>query len=81
MIVDQGILSNCHSDICCHCCPTKELCGNFTSINEIIVDGLPANVGIGHVPLFCLSSPVKKSVPVTFGTEPLSLCVSPELIP
>ena len=66
MIVDQGILSNCNSDICCLCCPTKEFCGNSTGINEMTVDGLPANVGIGNVPQCCLSSPVKKFCPCNF---------------
>ena len=39
-----------------------------------MVDGLPANVGIGIVPLFCLSSPVKK-VPVACETDILVLFV------
>ena len=31
----QGKLSNCKSDICCLCCPTMWLCGNFTGIKRI----------------------------------------------
>ena len=29
-----GNLSNCGSDICCLCCTTLELCGNFTGIKR-----------------------------------------------
>ena len=57
-----GNLSNCSSEICCLCGPIIEFCGNFTGTNELIVDGLPANVGIGIVPLFCLSSLVQKRI-------------------
>ena len=45
--------------------------GNSTGIVELIVDGLPANVGIGIVPLFCLSS-LAKRVPVACGTDTVS---------
>ena len=45
-----GNLSNCSSDICCLCCPTIEFCGISTGNNELTVDGLLANVGIGIVP-------------------------------
>ena len=52
-----------------------EFCGNSTGINELIVDGLPANVGTGIVPLFCLSSLVNKvPVPSACGTGPCSFC-------
>ena len=47
---------NCSSDISCLCCPTIEFCGKSTGIVELIVDGLPAIVGIGVVPLKCLSA-------------------------
>ena len=47
-----GNLSNCISGICCLCCPTIEFNENCTGIEELIVDGLLANVGIGIVPLF-----------------------------
>ena len=48
-------------------------------INELIVDGLPANVGIGIVSLFCVSSLAKRVfVPVACETGPCSLCVSQE---
>ena len=51
-------------------------CGNSTSILELIVDGLPANVSIGNVPLFCSSSLAKEvPVPIARGTV-LSLLVS-----
>ena len=53
---DGRWLSICSSDICCLCCTTIEFCGNSTSMKELEVDGLPANVGIGIVSLFCLSS-------------------------
>ena len=71
----SGNLSNCSSDICCLCYSTIEFCGISTSITELIVDGLPANVGIGIVSLFCLS-PLAKRVPdrVACGTDPRSLC-------
>ena len=48
-----GNLSNCSSDICCLCYPTKEFCGNSTGVVELTVDGLLANVGIATVSLFC----------------------------
>ena len=54
-------LSKCNSDICCLCCPTRKFCGISTGSVERTVDGLPANVGIGIVPLFC-SSPLAKRV-------------------
>ena len=65
-------LSTCNSDICCLCCPTMYFRGNSTGIVELIVDGLPANVGIGIVPLFSLSS-LAKRVPVACGTDTVSL--------
>ena len=34
------------------CCPTKEICGNSTGIEELTVDDFLANVGIGIVLLF-----------------------------
>ena len=70
----SGNLSNCGSDICCLCGPTIEFCKNFTGTVELMVDGLLANVGIGIVPLFCLSSLVK-GVPDTGAcwTDPRSL--------
>ena len=51
-------LSNSSSDICCLCCATIEFCGNPTGINELIVDGLPANtyVGIGIVSILFVIS-------------------------
>ena len=53
-----------------------------TGSNELIVDGLPAHVGIGIVSLFCLSSLVKRvPVPVACGTDPVSLGVAQEWIP
>ena len=71
----SGNLSNCSSDICCLCCPTKEFCGNPTGINELTVDGLPATVSIGIVSLFCLSSLAKRVPdPVACGIDPRSLC-------
>ena len=78
MIVDN--------EICRIAAPTfavfAVLCGNSTGISELIVGGLPANVGIGIVPLFCLSSLVNKvPVPVACGTDPRSLCDAPECIP
>ena len=36
-----------------------EFCGKSTGIVELIIDGLPATVGIGNVPLF-LSSLAKR---------------------
>ena len=51
-----GNLSNYSSDICCLCCPTLEFCGILTGENELMVDGLLANVGIGIVPLIRSSS-------------------------
>ena len=56
-----------------------KFCGNSTCNNELKVKGLLANVGIGIVPLFCLSSLVNKiPVLVPCGTDPCSLCVSQE---
>ena len=72
----EGNLSNCISDICCLCCPTIGFCGISTGINELIVDGLLANIGIGIVPLFCSSSLAKDvPVPIARGTDSFSLCV------
>ena len=47
-----GNLSNCSSDICGLRCPHKEFFGNSTGVNELMVDGRLAKVGIGIVPLF-----------------------------
>ena len=45
--------------------------------NELMVDGILANVGIGIVLLFCSSSLVKEvPVPVACGTDPVSLGVA-----
>ena len=72
-----GNLSSCNSDICCLCCPTIEFCGISTGINELMVDGRLANVGIGIVPLFCSSSLAKEvRVPVACGTDSVSLGVA-----
>ena len=46
-----------------------EFCGNSTGIVELTVDGLLANVGIGIVPLFCLSSLLRKESPTLFPVE------------
>ena len=41
---------------------------------EVIVDGLTANVGVGIVSLFCLSSLAKMvTVPIACGTDPRSV--------
>ena len=61
-MIGAGNLSNCSPDICCLCGPTIEFFGNSIGITELIVDGLPANVGIGIVSLFCLSS-LRKETP------------------
>ena len=66
-----GNLSNWSSDICCLCCPTIAFCGISTGKNELIADGILANVGIGTVPFFRSSSlatgvPSPKSI----GTDP-----------
>ena len=67
-------MSNSGSNICYLCCPKKEFRGNPTGIVELAVNGFVANVGIGIVPLFCLSSLVKiDPVPVACGTTPRSL--------
>ena len=42
-------LSNCSSDIGCLCCPTIEFCRISSSLLELIVIGLVANIGIGIV--------------------------------
>ena len=59
-------MSNCSSYICCLCCPSIGFCGISTGINELMVNGLPANVGIGIVPLLCLSS-LAKEAPANVG--------------
>ena len=72
-------MSNRSSDICCLCCPIMGFCGISTGINELRVDGLVANIGIGFVPLFCSSSPAKE-VPIARGTDSVSLgvlCATP----
>ena len=77
-----GNLSNCSSDICCLCCPTMEFCGISTGIDELMVDGLLANICIGIVPLFCTSSLVKEvPVPIARGTDSVSLRVSCAVAP
>ena len=49
-------------------------CGISTSIDELMVDGLLANIGIGIVPLFCSSSLAKEvPVPIARGTDSVSL--------
>ena len=48
-MIGVGNLSNCSPDICCLCGPNIEFFGNYTGIIELIVDSLPANVGIGIV--------------------------------
>ena len=70
-----GNLSNCGSDSCYLCCPTKELCGS--GISEFMVDGLLANIGIGILRLSCSSS-IAKEVPVSIGcaTDSVFLCVA-----
>ena len=81
---DWGLknLSNCSSEICCLCSPTIEFCGNSTGIKELTLDGLLANVGIGIVSLFCLSSFAKR-VPVleAWGIDLHSLCGAQRWIP
>ena len=48
-----------------------------TGIDELMVDGLLANIGIGIVPLFCSSSLAKDvPVPSARGTDSVSLRVS-----
>ena len=76
MIVHWGSCRIAAPIFCCLCCPTIEFFGNSTGINELIVDGLLANVGIGIVSLSCLSSLVKVPDPVACGTDPRSLCVA-----
>ena len=49
MMTKYGICQIEVSDICCHSCPTIELCGISTGTKELIVGGLLANVGIGSV--------------------------------
>ena len=45
-------------------------------MNELVVDGLLANVGIGTVTPICSSSPVKEvPVPIACGTDPVFLGV------
>ena len=59
------------------CCPTIEFSGMSTGKNELVVDGLLANVGIGIVPLFRSSSFAKElPVPIACGTDSFSLWVS-----
>ena len=66
-----GNLSNWSSGICCLCCPTIVFCGISTGNNELMADGLLANVGIGTVPFF-RSSPLTTRVPspICIGTDP-----------
>ena len=51
-------------------------CGISIGVDEIMVDCLLANIGIGIVPLFCSSSPAKVvPVPIARGTDSVSaLC-------
>ena len=63
----SGKLSICSSDICCLCCPAVEFCGVSTGNNELMVDGLLANVGIEIVPLI-RSSSLATGVPVPICT-------------
>ena len=54
-----------------------EFCGISTGVNELMVDGFLAHVGIGIVPLFCSSSLANEvSVPIARGTDSVSLLVS-----
>ena len=69
--------SNCSSDIFCLCCPTMGFCGISTNIDELMVDGLLANISIGIVPLCCSSSLAKDvPVPIARETDSVSLRVS-----
>ena len=50
---------------------------NFHGVNELMVDGFLANVGIGIVPLFCSLSLAKEVlVLVACGTDSVSLGVA-----
>ena len=69
-------MSNCSSDMSCLRCPTTGFCRISTGIDELMVDGLVANVGIGIVPLYCSSSLVKEVfVLIAGGTDSVSLRV------
>ena len=69
------------SDNCCLCCPTMQFCGNFTSIVELEVNGLVANVGIGIEPWFSLSSLVwVVFVLPASGTASPFLCTSSDRV-
>ena len=64
-------LSNYSSDICCLCCPTIELCGISTGLQDLMVDGLLANVRIGIVlPIRSSSLPTGAPVQIRTGTSP-----------
>ena len=56
---------------CCLFLSTIEFCGISTGFQELMVDGLLANVRIGIVPLIC-SSFLATSLPVT---DPVALGV------
>ena len=68
---DDGVvnLSKRSSDICCLCCPTRELCGISTDIQEFMVDGLLANVGIEIVLPVSSSSPAARAL-CKYALEP-----------
>ena len=71
-----GNSSICSSDICCLCCPNMEFCRISTGNNELMVDGLLADVGIGIVPSIRSSSLAKEvPVPIACGTDTVSLGV------
>ena len=61
--------------------PTIQFCGISTGNNELMVDGLLANVGIGIV-LLCCSSSLAKEVPVPTarGTDSLVVSQSNEFV-
>ena len=72
-----GSLSNCSSDICFLCCPTIELCGISTGLQDLMVDGQLANVGIGIVfPIRSSSLARGAPVLVSTGTSPVALGVA-----
>ena len=64
--------ANTHKVISYKYLSNMEFCGNSTGVNELIVDGLLANVRIGIVFLFCLSSLLRKESP-TLQLEELIL--------
>ena len=73
MNVEKGICPIAAPIFAVSCCHTAGFCGNSTNILELTIDGLPANVSIGNVPLFCSPSLAKEvPVPITRGTVCLS---------